>query len=175
MRPLISFLLFAVFAQSSLAASEARHSTDLQRMQITLPAGDWQIEANGKDDEGDPEFEANWRDRIELDLGEVSSVPLITGEADAMLDHYEATMSSFFHELGKQARLPKNLRLPTAFTCRAYRSVLFKGDAADGTDLVCYAPYRGGARTMMIAIEDQAEAADWQALQDALDALKLVE
>ena len=172
--PLLALLLLAPLVPTAIAENP-RHSTHLKRMSIELPAKTWEITANGLDSDEDPEFVANWHQQVEVSLGEVTSIPLIQGESEVMLDAYEDALKPVFEKMERQKSLPKGLRPPKGFDCRAYRSVMFSGDEADSTDLTCYAPYRGGARFMQAEIKDTAKAGDKAALQSALDAIRLID
>jgi len=156
-------------------AANGRSSTALERTSITLSDSGWEVTANGLDGDGDPEFEANRDGQVEITLGEVSSIPLVTGVASDMLDNYEAYVREAFERLDRQKSLPKGTRAPKGYDCRAYRSVFMAGDEPDSVDLMCYAPFRGGARTLMVEIKDEATSEDRAALQRALDAIRLVD
>lgn len=178
-RPVMSLIAGTALVLSAwsdhLPAAAGHSSTALARTSITLPDGGWDVTANGLDDDGDPAFEANRDGQVEITLGEVSSIPLVTGAASDMLDNYEAYLREAFERLDRQKSLPKGIRAPKGYDCRAYRSVFMAGDAPDSVDLMCYAPYRGGARTLMVEIKDAAKAEDRAALQRALDAIRLVD
>ncbi|MBK8284197.1 MAG: hypothetical protein IPK97_04620 [Ahniella sp.] len=176
MRPIPLLALSAVLLCAPVANAEKQQSsTHLKRMSIELPAKGWEVTANGLDSEEDPEFVANWHQQVEVSLGEVTSIPLIQGESVVMLDAYEDALKPVFEKMERQKALPKGLRPPAGFDCRAYRSVMFAGDEADSTDLTCYAPYRGGARFMQVEIKDTAKGVDKAALQSALNAIRLID
>lgn len=171
--PRILALSLALAALPAFGADLA--SSHLKRTQLTLPDDGWAVTANGLDGDGDPEFEANRDGQVELTLGELATLPLVTAAADDMLDSYEELLGQTFESLERQKGLPKGIRAPKGFTCRAYRTVFMAGDTPDSVDLACYAPYRGGTRTLLAEIKDEAGARDRQALQRAFDAIRLVD
>lgn len=154
-------------------AADLEAAKDFEYTQLSLDPAVWEIENNGKDSDGDPEYLAHFDGTIELDLGELATIPFITGDPDDMLDAYEDNLKGVFHVLDRQKSLPKGFKAPRGFVCRAYRGALFESSPPDSTDLTCYAPYRGGTRTLQIAIKDGAKASHLQALQRAVDAIRL--
>lgn len=169
-------LIIALLLSSSCAvslAAEPAVTKDFEYTSLSLDAAAWRVENNGKDEDGDPEYLAHFDDMIEIDLGELATVPFITGDADDMLDAYEDNLKGVFHVFDRQKGLPKGVSAPKGFVCRAYRGAMFEGFEPDSTDITCYAPYRGGTRTLQIEIKDDAGAEHLKALQQAVDGIRL--
>lgn len=171
--PMLPMLLATLIGIAGPVLASDRASSHLKEMTLTLPDDGWTVTANGLDDEGDPEFEANRDGQVELTLGELATLPLVTADAGDMLDEYESLLGQAFDRIERQKGLPKDIRAPKGFTCRAYRNVFMAGDTPDSVDLTCYAPYRGGTRTLLAEIKDSAGTEHRRALQRALDAIRL--
>ncbi|AVP99172.1 hypothetical protein C7S18_19255 [Ahniella affigens] len=169
---LIVSALFGLGAASALAAPVSL-AKDFEYTTLSLDADRWDIETNGTDSDDDPEFIAHFDSKIELDLGELATIPFITGDPDDMLDAYESNLKGVFHIFDRQKRLPTGFTAPKGYTCRSYRGAMFEGSEPDSTDITCYAPYSGGARTMQIEIKDGSDDSHLKALQQAVDGIRL--